>query len=90
MHIPEPNQYPTPLKERLRYFLLVMLIFPPAATFMALVLGVFSSSFQIETFHQTHMVVIPYIELTTSFASRLGQKKSWRIVCVGMAGLTHR
>ena len=41
MYAPEPNQYPTPLNERLRYFLLVMLIFPPAATFMALVLGVF-------------------------------------------------
>ena len=41
MYIPEPNQYPIPLKERLRYFLLVMLIFPLAATFMALVLGVF-------------------------------------------------
>ena len=41
MSVPKPNQQPTPLKERLRYFLLVILIFPPAATFTALVLGAF-------------------------------------------------
>ena len=39
MYIPEPNQQPTPLRERLRYFLLVMLIFPPAATFMIFLFG---------------------------------------------------
>ena len=45
MHIPDPNQRQTPLKERLRYFLVVMLMFPQAATFMALVLGTFSIIF---------------------------------------------
>ena len=39
MQVPEPNRQPTPLKERLRYFLLVLLMFPPAATFMLLLVG---------------------------------------------------
>jgi hypothetical protein len=75
MYVPEPNQQPTPLKERLRYFMLVMLILPPAATFVVLVLGAFIIIFSDKDFPPSRYGSDPVYRIDYEFCLEIRPKE---------------